>query len=56
MDVGAVLIVGPDQQRLAREAREHPNAAVLTYPVTMKQLIEKVYELTPSEETSEAEA
>jgi serine/threonine protein kinase len=48
MDVGAVLLVGEDQKRLAREAREHPNAAVMTFPVTMKQLIEKVYELTPS--------
>jgi eukaryotic-like serine/threonine-protein kinase len=54
MDVGAILLVGEDQQRIARQAREHPNAAVLTYPVTMKQLIEKVYELTPvpSEESA----
>lgn len=53
LDVGAILIVGEDQQRIAREARVHANAAVMTYPVTMKQLIEKVYELTPSEEEGE---
>ena len=50
LDVGAILLVGPDQHSIARQAREHPFAAVLTYPVTMKQLIEKVYELTPNEE------
>ena len=49
MDVGAILLVGEDQQRIARQAREHPNAAVMVFPVTMKQLIEKVYELTPGD-------
>ncbi|HEY3789262.1 MAG TPA: serine/threonine-protein kinase [Urbifossiella sp.] len=54
--VGAILIVGEDQKALARQAREHGHGAVLTYPVTMKQLIEKVYELSPAEEPDEAEA
>ncbi|MDB5308554.1 MAG: serine/threonine protein kinase [Gemmataceae bacterium] len=53
IDVGAVLILGPDQGHLARQAAQHPNGAVMTYPVTMKQLIEKVYELTPGEDEAE---
>lgn len=54
LDVGAILIVGEDQYSIARQAREHANGAVLTYPVTMKQLIEKVYELTPETEEQPA--
>ena len=53
MDVGAILIVGEDQTNLGRQAREHRNGAVMVYPVTMKQLIEKVYELTPGEAGTE---
>jgi eukaryotic-like serine/threonine-protein kinase len=55
LDVGAILIVGEEQKSLARQAREHRNGAVMVYPVTMKQLIEKVYELTPDPE-KEAQA
>lgn len=55
LDVGAILIVGEDQRSIARQAREHRNGAVLTAPVTMKQLIEKVYELTPGEDEETAE-
>src|SRR5439155_11633069 len=56
LDAGAILIVGEDQKALARQAREHRNGAVMISPVTMKQLIEKVYELTPGDEEDEAEA
>jgi serine/threonine protein kinase len=54
LDVGAILLVGEDQKSVARQAREHRHAAVMTYPVTMKQLIEKVVELTPGDEVEAA--
>jgi serine/threonine-protein kinase len=54
LDVGAVLILSEKQTPLIRQAREHRSGAVLVDApdarVTMKQLIERVYELTPGEE------
>jgi serine/threonine protein kinase len=47
LEVGAVLILGEDQTKWARRATPHKNAAVLVEPVTMKQLLLKLYELTP---------
>ena len=47
VDVGAVLILGPDQQQWRGRTSTHKGGAVLDDPVTMKQLIEKVCELVP---------
>jgi hypothetical protein len=47
VDLGAVLILNEDQAHLQHRARQHKNGAVLVRPVTMKQLLEKVYELSP---------
>lgn len=54
LDVGAVLILGENQANLVRQAREHRRGVVLVdrpdSRVTMKQLIEAVYDLTPGHE------
>jgi serine/threonine protein kinase len=47
VDVGAILILNEAQAHLRHRARPHKNGSVLVRPVTMKQLIEKVYELAP---------
>lgn len=54
LDVGAVLILGRDQTHLVSRASENKHGAVLVDPVTMKQLIEKVYELTPGDPPPQA--
>jgi serine/threonine protein kinase len=46
LDVGAILILSEDQAEWARGARPHDRGVVMTRPVTMKQLLEKVHELT----------
>ncbi len=50
LDVGAILILNEDQAGWALQAGNHPHGCVLVRPVTMKQLMTKVYELTPSAE------
>jgi serine/threonine protein kinase len=47
VDLGAILILNEDQAHLQHRARQHKNGVVLVRPVTMKQLLEKVYELAP---------
>lgn len=54
VDIGAVLILGADQASWRNRASNHKGGAVLDDPVTMKQLIEKVFELTPATEESVA--
>jgi serine/threonine protein kinase len=46
MDVAAILILSEDQAGWKADAREHAGGAVLVRPVTMKQLLGKVRELT----------
>lgn len=53
-DVGAVLILGPDQGAWENRATHRPNGAILHDPVTMKQLIEKIFELAPADEPAAA--
>jgi serine/threonine protein kinase len=47
VDVGAVLILNEEQAHLRHRATKHKKGVVLVRPVTMKQLIEAVYELAP---------
>jgi serine/threonine protein kinase len=47
LDIGAVLILSEDQAGWARRATAHRNGTVLVRPVTMKQLIEKLHDLSP---------
>jgi serine/threonine protein kinase len=47
VDLGAILILNEDQAHLQHRARQHKNGAILIRPVTMKQLLEKIYELSP---------
>lgn len=47
VDMGAVLILNEEQAHLAHRATKHKNGVALVRPVTMKQLIEKLYELSP---------
>jgi serine/threonine protein kinase len=47
VDVGAILILNEEQANLAHRAKQHKRGVVMVRPVTMKQLIEKVYELAP---------
>ena len=47
VDLGAILILNEDQAHLQHRARQHKNGAILVRPVTMKQLLEKIYELSP---------
>ena len=50
LDLGAILILNEDQAGWKLQAGEHANGAVLVRPVTMKQLLLKVYDLAPSDE------
>ena len=51
LDVGAILILGEKQANWASKASTHKGGAVLTDPgVTMKQLLEKLYEVTAAHE------
>jgi hypothetical protein len=54
LDVAAVLILNEEQAHWAREIPENPNGVVLVRPVTMKQLIETLYEMAPPEEQTSA--
>ena len=57
LSVGAVLIVDEHQGNLVRQAREHRYGAVMVdrpeAKLTMKQLIERVYDVTPFAEEAE---
>jgi serine/threonine protein kinase len=50
LNVGAVLIVNEDEIGWAAEAVEGTHSATLVRPITMKQLLEKVYAITPGTE------
>jgi len=50
VDVAAVLILSEDQAGWAGRATDHPHGTVMVRPVTMKQLIEAVYQLGPADE------
>ena len=53
LDLAAVLILDRKQEDLESEAISHPHAAVMFLPLKMKDLIEKIEELTPDlKETS----
>ena len=54
MDVAAILILSEEQAHWAKDIPERENGVVLVRPVTMKQLIEKLYELAPPEEQTSA--
>ncbi|MBY0513941.1 MAG: protein kinase, partial [Gemmataceae bacterium] len=57
LDCGAVLILGADQAHWAADATQKENGAVLVDPgVTMKQLIETLYEVAPGHEAPAAAA
>jgi len=47
LEVGAILILSEDQASWKTEARQHEHGAVLVRPVTMKQLLHKLRDLTP---------
>jgi len=47
VDMGAILILNEEQENLRHRARVHKRGVVMIRPVTMKQLLEKVYELAP---------
>ena len=53
LDLGAVLILGQDQAHWAEMVQQSETSAVMTDPVTMKQLIEKLWEVTPGDEESQ---
>lgn len=50
LEVAVVLILGEDQADWKKAVREHAHGAVLTAPVTMKQLLHTLEELTPSDD------
>ncbi len=56
LDLAAILILNEEQAHWASDVPEHATGAVMVRPVTMKQLIEKLYELAPPEEETSAVA
>jgi DNA-binding response OmpR family regulator len=50
LDIGAVLILSEEQAHWAQEIPENAKGVVLVRPVTMKQLIETIYDLAPPSE------
>ncbi len=54
MEVGAVLILNEDQGNWKSLLPPNTPGSVLVRPVTMRQLVNSIYELTPGLETAEA--
>jgi serine/threonine protein kinase len=54
LEVGAVLILAENQSAWSRRVPERDTTAVLVEPVTMKQLIETIFEVTPAPEEEAA--
>lgn len=50
LDIGAILLLSDEQADWADKASDHENGAVLLGSVTMKQLLETLYALTPTDE------
>jgi serine/threonine-protein kinase len=51
IDLAAVLILDQKQTDLEKQAITHPRGAVMYLPLKMKELIEKVQELAPPDDT-----
>lgn len=49
LDVAAVLLLGKDQTQWAADAIRHPRGTVMVFPVSMKDLLQKVRELMGEE-------
>src|SRR5205807_7848214 len=56
LDLGAVLILGEDQVAWKRDATQRKNGAVMIGAVTMRDVLQKLYELSPPDEEDEEEA
>jgi hypothetical protein len=56
MEVSVILILSEDQEKWKVDARAHDRGAVLVRPVTMKQLLRKLVEISPEDEAAQPEA
>jgi CheY-like chemotaxis protein len=55
IDCAGLLIVSPDQVHWTEPVKEFPRAAILTMPASMKQIVQKLSELAPTDDVSVAD-